>query len=378
MLMGAIAACISFPAVVFASDQVTPWAPIKTPDHRVVLCDARIGGKRLQALIDSGAGQSVLSPHAAARLGLSVSGAANALGLTGEGRGQLASSVHVDVAGRDVVLNTPAVYDLAKVGFAMEQSVDLVLGKDLFDQYSVQLDFVRRRIVLLERDAPPPPLDFARLPMDRNGQGQLVTSIRIDDLAAEAAIDLGSDVAAYVSPAFVREHRLLQGRPASQAASIGIEGAAVDTVFTLPNLILGSTHLERIPVRSPQAWAYDAPILVGMPVLHRFDLDFRASSRGLWLRPEPTLLAVPFRRDRSGLGAGWTGDRLQIAFVAPESPASAAGLRPGDVILRINGRPIDRQMVAAGVRFGAAPAGTNLTLDLADGRRIALVLADYY
>lgn len=51
---------------------------------------------------------------------------------------------------------------------------------------------------------------------------------------------------------------------------------------------------------------------------------------------------TPVLDDRTGLGyAGWSGQsEVQLAEVSPGTPAAKAGLRPGDVLLAVNGHPI--------------------------------------
>lgn len=51
---------------------------------------------------------------------------------------------------------------------------------------------------------------------------------------------------------------------------------------------------------------------------------------------------TPVLEDRTGLGyAGWAEQtEVQLAEVSPGTPAARAGLRPGDILLAVNGRPI--------------------------------------
>jgi putative serine protease PepD len=64
----------------------------------------------------------------------------------------------------------------------------------------------------------------------------------------------------------------------------------------------------------------------------------------------------------------------EIAAVIPHSPASDAGLNPGDIIVKINGRPVTDgdELVAATRSF--AP-GDHVTLLLSSGRSVIAVLA---
>jgi S1-C subfamily serine protease len=93
---------------------------------------------------------------------------------------------------------------------------------------------------------------------------------------------------------------------------------------------------------------------------------------------------APFARDR--LGLTWTadGEAMRITGVQPGSPAYRAGLRAGETIETVNGKPAAR----AG-NVGAWPAGAQVTLvargpagsttpTRVPGASKTLTLADYY
>ena len=65
--------------------------------------------------------------------------------------------------------------------------------------------------------------------------------------------------------------------------------------------------------------------------------------------------------DLAGDKVDWTGTSATIEQVAPETPAAQAGLRAGDVILDVNGRPMDNS-VDAGRAINLTEPGTNLRL----------------
>lgn len=71
-----------------------------------------------------------------------------------------------------------------------------------------------------------------------------------------------------------------------------------------------------------------------------------------------------------GIGAeiGIKDDQLQIIAPLPGTPAEKAGLRPGDHILGIDGKPTDDLTVAAAVRLIRGERGTKVTLVLRRGK----------
>ena len=54
------------------------------------------------------------------------------------------------------------------------------------------------------------------------------------------------------------------------------------------------------------------------------------------------LTVIPRMDPKEGIGtAGWSGEQdVQISEVNPNSPAAAAGLKPGDLLMDVNGKPI--------------------------------------
>lgn len=96
---------------------------------------------------------------------------------------------------------------------------------------------------------------------------------------------------------------------------------------------------------------------------------------------------IPNLRANGRLSRGWLGVRISetddragasIAAVFGGSPASAAGLRPGDRVLAVNGRPVENfQQLLRRVSF--LPPGTRAMLQVErDGKRqeIAVTLSD--
>jgi serine protease Do len=68
-----------------------------------------------------------------------------------------------------------------------------------------------------------------------------------------------------------------------------------------------------------------------------------------------------------GLTSEMIGERLVIVRVAPDSPAAGAGLKRGDVITQVGGKPIKSQADFYRYAWAAGPAGSAVTLQVLTG-----------
>jgi C-terminal processing protease CtpA/Prc len=92
---------------------------------------------------------------------------------------------------------------------------------------------------------------------------------------------------------------------------------------------------------------------MGAEILSRFDLIIDAPHRSIYLKPNPKH-SLPFPAITiSGFGYKALRDDYKtvvVHTVIPGSPAEKAGIKPGDLIVKINGQSVD------GVPFSATYA----------------------
>jgi C-terminal processing protease CtpA/Prc len=84
--------------------------------------------------------------------------------------------------------------------------------------------------------------------------------------------------------------------------------------------------------------------ILGGGILKRFDVVMDCAHEKMYVRKNERF-AEPFSQDRSGLQirlAGNSFNQFIIADVIVGSPADAAGLQTGDIILKCNGRPFHK------------------------------------
>ncbi len=114
----------------------------------------------------------------------------------------------------------------------------------------------------------------------------------------------------------------------------------------LHRMKLGSFVLERPIMTCGKTHNFN---LFGAEVLRRFKVVFDYSRKRMILEPNRSF-KTPLAYDSSGmmLVASEQDTRVRsIMYVTPKSPAAAAGLRAGDIIVEINGKPADSQSLQA-------------------------------
>ena len=115
---------------------------------------------------------------------------------------------------------------------------------------------------------------------------------------------------------------------------------------------------------------------IGAGVLGSFVLVF--DYPGMRFNVIPPAQPAPIRRDRSGVQSTFRGDHVELFYVAPGSPAAAAGLRTGQRVTAIDGRKVGLDYLDGGFRWRFSDPGTVVILTDDMGRNYRLVLTDYF
>ncbi len=355
------------------------WQQLHLSTARYLTLTASINDVPVSAIIDTGATRSIINAELAQRLALSVSGTASASALTRQVSGTRYRVAALGVSG--IVLHNIDIssYDMSAIEGAFSREVPLVIGQDFLSTIVLEIDFLHDRARLSPAVKSDVTKGFTKLPVALGKTNLPNFQIGIEErLQSEAIIDLGSNVMCSISEKFAREHSLLDDRPTSTAMNVGAEGVTISRMFSLRGLRLGPFVLRNVPTCAVPDWNFSQPVNLGWPCFAAFEFLLDAPGKALWLAADPEALKRPIPRDRSGIGAARLSDRLLVRHVAENSPAARAGLREGDEIVAIDGRPVDAEYPSASERQGEKPAGTRIDMSLADGRLLTVILADYF
>jgi Aspartyl protease/PDZ domain len=357
----------------------TPWLHFEMPDFRRIMLLGKINDAPAQFLLDSGVGALVLDHDFAAALRLHTIDSVTGVGVTGHVNAQAAEGVHISFG--DLSINAPRVTLLDMKGFAgaLNAPVVALLGRDVFDSLIVDIDFEKQKLAFRDPTTKQALPGGTELPLTRGPLGRRRLPVSIEGRRTiQASFDLGADRALVLSPDYVSEQKLLLGKRTSTALGVSVAGAAVSEVAVVDELALGQTIFHRVPVEVPKTWALDCPAVVGFPVLSRLRMIIDFPHDRVAMLSNRGVIDQPFSKDRSGIGAKRLSNKLEIMHVAPGSPAEAAGLRVGDVVIAINGEKLSPEFFKNHPRDGSKAAGTIMYFTLLNGSKVKLTLADYF
>lgn len=335
-----------------------------------IVAPVMLNGQAVDALIDSGAQLSAIDSSYAKARGLRSHGLFMGRGVQGRVWGSWADGLSVSIGGASLARLKVAVIDYEPLSRQLGRPVQVVLGRDLFEAFVVELDFAAGALALHPRESFQAPAG-ARLSSLKAVRGRMTTTLSVEGGApVQALVDLGNDLPLILSPSG-DTRRLVQRRPVSTALIGGYGSGAVGQVTTARYIVVDGLRIDEVPVNiAPRAIGFGANL--GLPVLQRFHLWLDFGGRRMWLAPGGR--AKPFFKDRTGLNGYADGDLLRITHVARGGPAERAGFKAGEAAATINGQPA----ALANAALTDADDGRTLEFVMTNGARRRLVLAEYY
>jgi hypothetical protein len=229
-------------------------------------------------------------------------------------------------------------YDCAPLSTHLGQPVDGVLGFPLFRELLLTLDYPGRRLILRPRalEALIPGLP---VPADAARRTPLVT-VGLGERSLLVLVDSGSAAGFSLNPAGISPRYVV---PPREGALLGtLAGDRPQRVARLAeSLRLGDQFIPE-----PVVDLTDELSSLGGGVLRQFVVTFDPGrDRVFFHRPgdgPPARMQVR----SSGLSFTRTPAYWRVAAVISGSPAAAAGIVPGELVVRINGEPVSRWELA--------------------------------
>jgi predicted aspartyl protease len=171
---------------------------------------------------------------------------------------------------------------------------------------------------------------------------KLTIDISWDGRPYRVWVDTGAPSALTIFATAVRRHGLWDKYPRwAQADGRGMYEPFKARIVRGQSLAVGSVTMKDPVVHligpdEPDT-AREVDGVIGLDTLRRLSMSIDNGDNALWVKANGAV-DQPFRYNRSGIQLGQVNGRMGVAAVAPGSPAAAAGLQPGDVILTPNGR----------------------------------------
>lgn len=346
------------------------------------------GSAPLSFLLDTAADTTVINLRKAKELGFALEGSMEGRG-AGEGTTEVSfiKDASFKLSGVELQHQLAATIDMTVLEGYEGHPIDGILGYDFISRFVVEIDYAGRKLNLYEpktytysgKGQQVPIVMQGNVPIIRTGVTQSGKTIE-----GKFDIDTGNRTSLVVNRPFDEQHQLSAGTPTIDALwGMGVGGRSKQRVGRVAEFNLGPYKLHGVltSFSSDTKGAFADPEMggnIGGEILRRFTVIMDYSRKVMILEPNKDF-TVPFRFDMSGLNLSSTSPEfktVQVSGVTTGSPAAAAGILEGDVILSIDGKPATGLGLEA-IRQGFKEEGATRTLTLSrDGktRDVRLVL----
>ena len=324
-----------------------------------VFLKACVDGRELDFILDTGAGNTSLDLDVAKQLGVKL-GATFSVGGAGPARVSAArvDDASVAVEGSSITQPVVSAIDLSRLPRFEGHRIDGILGYDFISRYVVAIDYARHELRVYDRPAFQYDGPGVSVPiMLINRFPHLNADVKLADgatIRGHMVIDVGSNGSLSLTKAFVDKNRLRQrvGPTIRRTGGGGVGGATTSDLGRLASLSIGGIELSRPLVNLFGDSAGSLSVSgswegnIGGAILRRFTLFLDYQGKRMIFEPNASL-HEPFEADMSGmlLRLNDSLTTIVVETVAQASPASEAGIQPGDEIVSVNGVPGSQKLL---------------------------------
>lgn len=233
---------------------------------------------------------------------------------------------------------TVARYDTSPLSAHLGIEIDGILGFPLFRHTLLTLDYPQSRVVLAPSDsvanAPGIPIPYTtrhRTP---------VIPVQIGNDSLSVLIDSGSDAALNLHPGVLDVAYTQTPRPIAYVGTLTGDHAVLVTRLTQPLAFAGQTF------PSPIAHLTDEMSSLGGQVLRHFAITFDQERSLVSFQRDSRRPILQETHRGTGLNFRKTPAYWRVINIVPDTPASTAGFKSGDLVSRINGESVAQWNIA--------------------------------
>ncbi len=328
-------------------------------------------------MFDSGAGVTVVDSAFAEKIGLKGGIGTSVQGTGGSTPARIVGGVTLTVGALQLKGLNVFVMDMSPVARAIGHDLPVVIGRDALKAGVITFDFPKRTIRFAPSQGFRPPAAAVRLSVVDQGH-QFWTPISVAGLPpVDAQIDLGNGGTLALAKDYWSAQPAISALRYAHSQTGGVGGMTAARRVLLRDVSFAGIRFTDVPATLNE----DSATLptrggnIGIELLKPFVVTFDTAGGAVYLEGTGKIPALT--RERVGVRAEFAGDRLNVAFVSPEGPGAAAGLKPGDAIVAVDGVKIDASYFERPDWTRGDP-GTRVVLTRADGSKATVTLADYY
>lgn len=363
------------PTVAFEAKQAT--VPFELFRGQRIILEGSVNGTATPMMLDSGAGATVIDRAFAEKIGLKGGQSISVRGASGDIPAQIAGGVTLSVGGLKLTKLSVLILDMSDVARAIGRPIPVVLGREAFKAGAVTIDFPKRTIRFSDRAGFVAPMGATRLEVTGNGPIPRVQVSVAGLPPIDADLDIGNGGSVDLAQSYWTEQPALASLRHAESQTGGVGGIKPARRVTLPELQFAGMRYQGVPAtlnEDPKSLPTTGGN-VGIELLKAFVVTVDLSGGALYL--QPTGRAPQFDRERAGTRTELAGDRLKVAYVSPDGPAAAAGLKAGDEIASVDGHRVDASYYSR-PDWTRGAAGRAVSLQRVDGSVVTVTLADYY
>ncbi|HEY1615390.1 MAG TPA: aspartyl protease family protein [Rhizomicrobium sp.] len=302
------------------------------------------GSKPLTFIFDTG-GHDILTPHTATMLGVRSIGASTSTG-GGDNVSTSGSARVQSIRVGEATLNDQPVSILQFDNPAEGVNEQGMIGYEFFARFATQIDYGRHTLTFIDTKSFDPRGAGIAVPFRFYGQFPEILG-SYDGIPGRFGIDTGARTPLSLNRYFVEQNGLRAGAKSGVEALTGWGVGGPSRAFVMRGgmLRLGDLDiahpLTELSIDHGGADASEAfPNNVGGGVLKRFVVTLDYAHYRIFFKPVDGLVADLDTFDRSGMWINAQHGGFEIVDVTKAGPAEQAGLKKGDVITAVDGKPV--------------------------------------
>ncbi|MFY9663635.1 MAG: aspartyl protease family protein [Candidatus Cybelea sp.] len=362
--------------------------PLQIVNNHVYLTVTVDGRGPYTFVLDTG-GDYIVTPEVARGLQARTTGGLQLQGVGSATEGASFAHIASITIGSAVIRNQYSLVLPIATGFGAAEGlkIDGMLGYQFLARFLTTIDYANSSLTLAMPSIGPATVSGAT-PVGFYIAGTIPNiPIVVDGVTTTAEVDTGNRAGLELSSPFLAAHPAIAAlaKTAPGAVGFGVGGPAYARLGRIPTLQIGpytiSNTIASLTYQSQGAFADPfTPANVGGAIWRRFDVTFDYAHSQLLLAKNANF-DTPFGYDRSGLFLIDANGAYTVLSVFSGTPAAAAGLAKGDVIVTVNGAPAAGTSLAGLRTLLAGPSGSVVHLHIrgpaGHERDATLVLKDY-
>jgi hypothetical protein len=354
------------------------------PDGHIVV-PVTVNGQPAEFWLDTGGINSML-PEAAKRLGITGKGSMSSSGAGGKQvHAKVGKAAKLKLGGKITLHNQTFHIHSFLPGKSKhhhntkKRKFAGTIGYRVIKQFVVRIDYAHRKLTFIRPQAFDSTNAGTAVPFRFIGTTPFVKG-SIDGISGLFKIDTGAPGLILTTP-FATKHHLYARYKSTPAYTVGlgIGGGYKARIARAGKLMLGSVTVHKPVVKlstmnrgafASKAYAGN----VGGKILRQFTVTLDYAHHKIYLKPNKNY-DTPMKYDRSGMLLIPKAGSITIAGVMSDGPADQAGLKTGDVITAVNGKPVSSSdFYELRKKMSNEAPGTKLKLTIGKGKKAHTVI----